>query len=356
MRRWIVVLLLAAPVGAVPPLPRDRVEAIAARVSDYATTSGAPAVSVAVQSPDGFAALAVGQADVGANLPATVETRFRLASISKTLTAVLLMQAVRDRRLRLDDDVRRWVPQFPAKAWPFTVRQLGGHLAGIRHYAAGDAAKQHPCERIAEGLDIFWDDPLLHQPGTKYQYGSYGFNLLGCVAESALREEYVEACRRRLFAPVGGRSFAVWRPGIDRGARGYALVGDRPVLSEPADTTYKIPGGGWCASATDVCRFAIGVADGTLLDEKHRLIMWTGQQTTDGTATNYGIGWGTRTVNGVLEVSHSGGQEGCATYLYVRPGQGTAAVVLTNLAGAPGLGNLARELAKLAEAAPVPAV
>ncbi len=80
-----------------------------------------------------------GLRDIAHRLPATPRTTYRMASITKSFTAVAVMQLVREGKLELDTDARTWVPQYPEKPWTFTVRQLLGHLGGVPHYDGPEA-------------------------------------------------------------------------------------------------------------------------------------------------------------------------------------------------------------------------
>jgi len=87
--------------------------------------------------------------------------------------------------LDLDAPVQRYVPGFPVKRYPITVRQVAGHLAGIRHYLPGEFENRKHYATVSEGLSIFAGDSLLFEPGTRFEYSSYGYNLLSAVIEGA---------------------------------------------------------------------------------------------------------------------------------------------------------------------------
>ncbi len=119
-----------------------------------------------------------GYANVEARTPVWPSTRFRIGSVSKTLTATALGLLVEDGRLDLDVPIQRYVPDFPVKRYPITTRQLAGHLAGIRHYRGDEflSNRLYPSVRVA--LDVFEDDSLLFEPGTQYSYSTYGWSLI----------------------------------------------------------------------------------------------------------------------------------------------------------------------------------
>ncbi|MGW8283054.1 MAG: serine hydrolase domain-containing protein, partial [Gemmatimonadota bacterium] len=142
------------------------------------TERGVPGLSAAV-GIDGRIVFAegFGWADLENRSPATAATKFRIGSVSKPLTAAAIGILVERGKLDLDTAVQAYVPDFPDKRWPVTSRLVAGHLAGIRHYDGEEFLSTRRYETVSEGLEIFADDPLLFEPGERFQYSSYGWNL-----------------------------------------------------------------------------------------------------------------------------------------------------------------------------------
>src|SRR4051794_30639163 len=108
-------------------------------------------------------------------------TQFRIGSVSKTLTAATIARLNQERRIDLDAGIRRSAPEFPARDNEPTLRQLGGHLGGIRHYDAAETVNTTHYASIPETLPVFINDPLVAAPGAQFNYSSYGFDLLGAA-------------------------------------------------------------------------------------------------------------------------------------------------------------------------------
>lgn len=143
-----------------------------------------------------------GFADMEQQVAATPITRFRIASISKAVTSVGLGLLIEQGRVDLDAEVQRYVPDFPRKRWPITVRQVAGHLAGIRHYREGEFESMRPYPTVREGLAIFENDSLLFEPGTRFSYSSYGWNLISAVIEGRVVRR--SSPLRRIWRASGG--------------------------------------------------------------------------------------------------------------------------------------------------------
>jgi serine beta-lactamase-like protein LACTB len=282
---------------------------------------------------------------------------YRIASISKTITAVAVMQRPEQAKLDLDAPIQRYCPAFPEKPRPITSRQLLAHLGGIRGYLSmGELYKTQHYTDLVEPLALFKEDPLQSEPGTKFSYTTYGYSVLGCVIEGASGMTYVDYVREYIFRPAGMSHtqpddvYAI----IANRARAYRKTPNGEVQHAPlADTSYKIPGGGWCSTVEDLAKFAVAVQTNGLVAKATLEQMFTRQKTRDGQDIPFGLGWTVGERNGQQEVWHTGGLQGVSTILYMQPDQGFAAVLLFNINGlatppatAPVLG-LARQLAKI---------
>jgi CubicO group peptidase (beta-lactamase class C family) len=131
-----------------------------------------------------------GYADLEQKVPVTPETKFRIGSVSKSLTAAAVARLAQEGKLDVDAPVQRYVPTFPDKGVVITTREVGGHLAGIRPYNDGEFETCAHYANVVDALDIFKNDPLIAPPGTKFSYSSYGFNLISAVVRGAAGESF----------------------------------------------------------------------------------------------------------------------------------------------------------------------
>ncbi len=192
----------AAPALASEPYAEARAHAHA--IGNELLARGIPGMAVAV-AVDGHLVYAegFGYADLEERLPAWPTTKFRIGSISKTLTAAALMQLVKQGKVDLDAPVQKYVPSFPEKGAKITPRLLAGHLAGIRHYKGDEFLIANHYDSVLEGLKIFENDSLVAPPGTKFSYSSYGFDLLSAVIESASDENCLVYVQAHIVTPLG---------------------------------------------------------------------------------------------------------------------------------------------------------
>jgi CubicO group peptidase (beta-lactamase class C family) len=328
-----------APIAAVAGQPRDYASAILADrrfIADTMRALGAPGASITVIKDgevvwsEGF-----GWADIEQRVAVTPLTRFRIGSVSKSLTAIGLGLLVQEGKLDLDAPIQRYVPSFPVKRAPITARELAGHVAGIRHYRGNEMLIQRHYASVTEALDIFKGDTLLFAPGTRFSYSSYGFNLLSAVMERAAGEPFVQFMARRVFEPLGlqhtvaeyADSLVPFRAHFYT----HADSGNGIVNAPYVDNSYKWAGGGFLSTTEDLARVGQRLLDGALLTPETRQMLWTSQRTTNGKETGYGMGWFVdRDAAGRRRVYHSGGSVGGTAYLLIYPGQKLVLALLVN--------------------------
>ena len=342
-------------VSAANSLSPETVEAIRQAVSDEMSRLGIPGLSLAVAAAGqvrheaGF-----GFADVENEVPARPETVYRLASVSKPMTAVAVMRLAQDGRLDLDAPVTRYCPEFPEKPWPVSSRQLLCHQGGVRWYRPDEQPMTRRFTSLAEGLALFADDPLAFEPGTKVGYSTYGYTLLGCAAAHAAGRAFLPLLQESVLGPAGMTSTRMddVRGLIPNRAQGYVRdATGQLVNSALADMSYKVPGGGLCGTAPDVARFGSALLSGQLVTKETLRQMLTRQKTRGGRATGYGLGLAVGTRGSKREAWHQGGRERVSTVLYLRTDGEWAVALLTNLEKVqPHLLDLARRVADLATA------
>ena len=344
----LVAAVACAAFGARAQEPQWTAAAVEA-IEALIRRDGVPGLSCAVAVGDALVLrLGFGLADVENDVPATPQTVYRLASISKPVTAVMALQLAEAGALDLDADVATVVAEWPRKDWPVTTRQLLGHLGGVRHYR-GEAESVEAFATQRAGLPRFAADPLVHEPGTRYLYSTYGYNLVGAVLEARSGEAFAALVRARIAEPCGAATLQAddSRRLIRGRAQGYVRVAGVLRNSTPMDSSYKIAGGGLCSSAEDLARFAQALLAGRLLPQARLTAMWTEQTTKDGSGTGYGLGFTVARKDGAQLASHSGAQARVSTMLVLRPVDKVAVAVLCNLEGCK-LAPLAERLAALA--------
>lgn len=324
-------LLAATLLGRVADaaMQSSRLNQIRAHLNAHASREKLPGISFAI-AVNGrmMVSDSMGLADLESRVAATSRSVYRLCSISKALSVVAALQLVESDQLSLDEPIRTYIQAIP-EAWSrITVRHLIGHRSGIRHYR--DEAEVHQTkhyQQLEDALEIFRDDPLLFESGTKVQYSTFAYTVLGVVIERASGKSFPVYMREHVFRPAGmenSREDDVWALVPNR-VSGYRLDSHgRHLNCRLEDPSYKYPGGGLLSTAEDVVRFALAVRNGVLLrsDTVERLF------TRD---PGYGsLGWDVEEREGIKVVGHTGGGEGFITDFRMVPDAGLAVAVLGN--------------------------
>ncbi|NNE98521.1 MAG: beta-lactamase family protein [Pyrinomonadaceae bacterium] len=276
-----------------------------------------------------------GFADLEQNVKATPNTKFRIGSLSKLLTAAALARLHDKKVIGLDDSIYKYVPAFPKKKNDITVRQLAGHLGGIRHYGANEYVVTKRYENVDDSLKIFQESPLRNVPGTKYSYSTYGYTLLSAAIEGASKQDFLTNIQNEVFSPLSLNSTVADdnRRIIKNRTHFYSVGSDKEWVNAPyTDNSNRWAGGGFLSTSEDLVRFAEAhLKDGFLKPETRR-ILFTPQKTSDGKETIAGIAWRiARDDQGRIFYHHGGSSIGGRAYLLVYPQQKTAIAVLSNL-------------------------
>ena len=340
--------------GSAARLAESQRRQIESTVSEFMAKNNLPGVSIAVVEDGAYEwSKGFGMADLENSVPATPHTLYRLASISKPITAAAAMLLYQRGKLDLDAPVEKYCPAFPMKEAPITTRELLGHLGGIRHYRSHSLddpeilSFKHYRDPISDGLNFFKNDALVATPGTKFSYSTFGYVLVGCVIEAASREKYADFVRENVLHPAGmietviDDRLAI----IPRRTRFYSKDDSGNVVNAPpVDVSFKVPADGWLSSADDMARFEVAMLKDRILRRSTRDLMWSSQKTSDGKETNYGLGWeiGRGFAN---TLNHGGGEFGTSTFIMIAPEKNAGIVVLINLNGG-NASDLAPELLK----------
>jgi len=270
--------------------------------------------------------------------PVTGDSRFRLASVSKVLTAVAVMRLVEQGRLALDSPIQRYCPEYPFRQYPITVRHLLAHCSGIRHYASpAENYNSQFFPMLSDAVGIVANDSLLFPPGGQFGYSTYAFNLLGRAVEIGSGQPFPQAIATLVLGPAGmdrsGSIGELRQLGNEQIAEGFTrtLAGEI-VASKPLNLSDRVPGAGLVSTANDLARFAVALFGHRLLRDGTLRQMWTNAEF-GGVAMPCGLGWFVApTPLGQLAM-HDGAQSGCRALLMVHPERQIAVAILANMEG-----------------------
>ena len=293
-----------------------------------------------------------GFADIESSLPVTPDHRFRTGTASIVLTSAAIGLLLDEGRLKLDDEIQRYVPEFPAKQWPVTVRQAMGDVAGLKTEDPDDGVlTSSHCERPADAVALFAKEPLLFQPGTKYQESTFGWVLLSAVVEAAADTPFATFLNERILRPLGMLDTfkeSVTNPPPDAATSYNPRFAANPVYGiKPLpkfDYSCHAGSNGFLSTPSDLVRFGMAINRGKLLSPQTVQTLQTPQRLASGQPTSYGLGWDLKTITLAGQQVQAAGHNGHfwveeVASLLTFPERGLAVAVMSNVsfAGTPSV-------------------
>ena len=300
---------------------------------------GIPGLSVCIGSSkkliwaEGF-----GYADLENLVPVSVYSKFRMGSVSKSITSIAVGRLIQEKLLDPDAPIQLYVPQWQSTRGNVTARQLATHTAGIRHYKSTDqlsVPKRY--KTVQESLGIFISDSLLFRPGSSFNYSTYGYSLLSAVIEGASHMDYLSYLQRKVFLPLGmtqtGADFS--DSVVINRVRFYERGSFGVVNAAQVDNSYKWAGGGLLSTPIDLVKLSQGFFNHIVLGKETVSLLFKPQILPDQKNTYYGFGWRIGVGSRGKKIIHHGGLiDGGRTFLLLYPDEEIAIAITANISGA----------------------
>lgn len=343
------------------------IEEITAVLADWQEAGGLPAVSLSVRMPDGDPInIASGVTDLKTNNPVTTNDFFRIGSITKPMTAAMVLQLVDEGLLELDATVESYLPGWLEGyeyAEEITIRQLLNHTNGLVEYALSPSfyalAGQRADVAITSDEIREWlaEQQPLFAPGTEYQYETGGFLTLGDIIEQVTGNRAADEMRARIFAPADAENIylapqefpptpvvngygraEMYLAGtliVGREDTDGLLIGEEPVVDFMGQPQEVLQSAGWTGGGNEaqlesVSAIMRAMFDGTILNDAQ-----IAEMTTPTLDVNYGLGIDSSEIDGVRVYSHGGGVPGFRSQANYLPDYDISWAVSTNLIPLP---------------------
>jgi CubicO group peptidase (beta-lactamase class C family) len=356
--RLVLIVLLLVPARAAANPEQER--ALDQLVAKYKITADGPGVAVAILEP-GKAPVkkGYGLAHLAKGTPITPYTTFELASLSKPITALILLMLHERGLLSVDDDVRKYLPELPAysRKQPIRLRDLLQHVSGVPEYL--DMAKPPlPAGRT------FWTNEdyvpafaaqrqafgPVFAPEAKYEYCNSNYLLLAAVAARVSKKPFGKLVHDELFRPLGmtstfvydGEGAVVKHPthgyvsalGYRRGKGQWRVTWGAPPFRQ--ETALLVGDGSVWSSLDDLERFDAALRSGRLLQTRTMAAALTPSRTRDGQSNAYGFGWELYLDRGRLYgYGHEGDWSGFHTSYYRHLATNRSYIILSNRGNFP---------------------
>ena len=331
------LILLAFPIAL--GAQNQDLGAVADRVFAQWNSTHTPGCAVGVgRNGTTLLARGYGMADLEAGTPISAQTILESGSVAKQFTASAVLLLVGEGKIRLDDDVRKYIPELPVYGRTITIRHLLSHTSGLREWSNLVADQGYPrgtrVTTQADLVDIIVRQKALNYPvGDFYSYTNSGFALLPTIVERVSGMPFAQFSTERIFRPLG-LADTRWRDDytriVPRRAQAYSRRADGWHLEMPFENVHG-PGGllttvnDWLKWNEALTSHAMGAVSDSLLSQA---------TLTSGRKIPYAMGMINGTYRGVTEWQHSGSTAGYSTFLARYPKQGVSVAVMCNAAGA----------------------
>lgn len=296
---------------------------------------------------------AYGLADLELGVPMEAGHVFPICSLTKQFTAAAILQLAEAGRLKLSDELSRYVPDYPTGEAKVTLAQLLAHTAGIPSIEEQAEARKRWREDLTpeQLLDFTRGKPLAFAPGSDWKYSNSGYYLLGRVIEKVSGQSYADYVATQLFARAGmAHSYS---PDANRiipqRVRGYSRSGKTWSNAAYLSMTQPYSAGGLLATADDLLAWDQALQAGRIAAPALLRTAWEENHLPDGRATRYGFGWELGQLGTHAMIGHSGGMPGFSAFAARIPEANLYVVLLANADAPPTpLRALAAKLVRLA--------
>lgn len=248
----------------------------------------------------------------------------RIASISKPMTAIAILQLYEQGKIDLDAPIHTYIPEYPKhEKGTFTVRQLLTHTSGTNHYKGDmDSFSTKNFPKLDDAMKRFWERKLVAEPGTAYRYTTYGYVVLGVVIERLSGMEYEAYMKKYVWEPAGMMHTSIERKGVElaNSSKLYKRT-DKGELKKDLKTnlSMKTPGGGILSTSHDLLKFGQAILDNKLI-KAETLELMTTRSGLKKQGNPYGMGWflykDENDRRGRI-IGHSGSQSGTSSQLMI---------------------------------------
>lgn len=270
------------------------------------------------------------------NKPYSKQTPTRIASVTKVMTAVAIMQLVEKDEIDLDDLVSKYYNRVGEAHKDITIRQLLTHASGIRGYQSGKERENKVAYgSLEEAFEIIKKDPLIVEPATQFSYTSYGYGLLGIVIEQVSGISFEAYLKEHIWQPLKMDQTGIDRNDNDDLSTVYHKTKKGKVKEATrTNLTDRVPGGGVYSTVDDMLNFGEGLLNERLISAKSfkEMTTDTGYKKK---GNPYGFGfylYGDNPKYGNI-VGHSGTQTGASVQFMLLPDKGAVVFVASNTSG-----------------------
>ncbi len=276
----------------------------------------------------------IGVADMELNVPVTTEMVFRIGSITKQFTSAAILQLAEKGKLSLQDDIKKFIPDYPTQGYSITIEHLLTHTSGIKSFTSMPEYYVNMRKDLnrEEVINVFKDQPMDFAPGTKWLYDNSGYFLLGYIIEKLSGQTYAEYVKQHLFEPAGmmnsyyGDDIKI----IKNRAKGYGKLNGNYENANYLSMTQPFAAGALLSTIEDLWKWNRALHSSKILPASWLEKAQTPYKLSDGKSTGYGYGWMMGDIKGSRTIWHNGAINGFLSESIFLPDEDVFVVLFAN--------------------------
>ncbi|MEO6348356.1 MAG: serine hydrolase [Aquaticitalea sp.] len=277
---------------------------------------------------------AFGMANLELNVPMTTNNVIEIGSMTKQFTAVSILMLEEQGKLAIEDDITKYIPDYPNQGKKITIHQLLNHTSGIKSYT--DMANFESIARTdmtpKELIDVFKNEPMGFEPGDKFLYNNSGYILLGYIIEVASGQTFADFIQKNIFDTLGmtSSSYGSMKKIVPNRASGYSQIENGYVNADYLSLTLPYAAGSIMSTTSDLLKWENALNNNTLIKKESYEKAIHGSTLNDGSHISYGFGLEEDDISGSRSLQHGGGIFGYTTMGIYLPNEKMYVVGLTN--------------------------
>lgn len=302
-------------------------------------TGGPGAVVLIAKDTEVLYRKAFGKANLELDVDMQPDHVFRLGSVTKQFTACAILRLAEEGRLSLQDDIRRFIPDFPHPDKKITIESLLTHTSGVKNYTGLPRFSEVKRRDLSpkELVDIFRNEPLDFEPGDRFSYSNSGYVLLGYIIEQVTGKSYAAYINETFFQPLGMSSAYYDNAStlIPHRASGYKPVNGGYANADFLSMTLPYAAGSLASGVDDLFKWYRALSGGQVISKANLEKAQTSYRLKNGRLTGYGYGWAIGNVQGSPVIKHVGIINGFVTAVVYQPAEKLFVTILANYENAP---------------------
>ncbi|MBW1296059.1 serine hydrolase [Aquimarina litoralis] len=300
---------------------------------------------------------AFGKANLELDVPLKPENVFEIGSITKQFTAVAILMLEEQGKLKIEDDITKYIPDYPTKGKKITIHHLLNHTSGIKSYTGMQNFLELTRKDMTptELIDVFKNEPMDFDPGEEFRYNNSGYILLGYIIEVITKDTYENFIEKNIFEKIGMKDsyYGKMSQLIKNRAAGYKQDKDSFLNADYLSLTLPYAAGSLMSTVDDLLKWQNAISANTFIKRTSLEKAIYGSKLNSGEEINYGYGWGKTKLQGAKGYEHSGGIFGYTTNGIFLEDENVYVIGLTNC-NCKDVGDVTRKVAAMVIGKPIP--